>query len=377
MLMPTRVIPRSTISGRASASSAWAAALTGSVPSVARGRVGSGSSSSSRRSGAAGRRSARPARRCAAMRRVTRSTSRSSVRSILRLEWPAPPHRGWRADRTAPRAGRTASARFQFAIACRWLPESQARCRDRRSRGSPPGRRPSARRPVDAPGARRPPQIASTGSAGAGSPARLRPGRPEPVRLRRARGHLRERLRAGHADADREPEVVANLLPQLRGYPLGGPGDPLEAADVEERLLEREPLDRRRRPAEDLEELPARPRVLVEVRVDRDRLGAEPTRRVSAHASCDAAGLRLVARRHDDTGADDDRPPAQGGIPPLLDRREERVDVGVQDRGVRSAVGHANICPRRVRRQVAAATIRPCTRAGPSSHRGPTSRGSR
>ena len=35
----------------------------------------------------------------------------------------------------------------------------------------------------------------------------------------------------------------------------------------------------------------------------------------------------------------DDRPPSQRGIVPLLDRREERVDVGVQDRR-----SHTNLC---------------------------------
>ena len=51
-----------------------------------------------------------------------------------------------------------------------------------------------------------------------------------------------------------------------------------------------------------------------------------------AHRRADAVRLRLVARGQNDTAADDHRLPAQARVVPLLDRREERVRVGVQDR---------------------------------------------
>jgi hypothetical protein len=59
---------------------------------------------------------------------------------------------------------------------------------------------------------------------------------------------------------------------------------------------------------------------------------AEPASLSAAHRRLDAEGLGLIARREDDTAADDHRFPAQLGIVALLDRREEGVEVGVQDR---------------------------------------------
>ncbi len=53
-------------------------------------------------------------------------------------------------------------------------------------------------------------------------------------------------------------------------------------------------------------------------------------------------GLGLVARGEDDASADDHRPAAQPRIVPLLDGREERVEVNVKDR----PVGHGIIIVR-------------------------------
>ena len=65
--------------------------------------------------------------------------------------------------------------------------------------------------------------------------------------------------------------------------------------------------------------------------LDHDRLRAQPARLRAAHRRADAVRLGLVARREHDPRADDHRPAAQARVVPLLDRREERVDVGVQD----------------------------------------------
>ena len=67
---------------------------------------------------------------------------------------------------------------------------------------------------------------------------------------------------------------------------------------------------------------------------------AQPTRARAAHRRVDAIRTRLVARGEDDAHPDDHRPPAQLRPVPLLDRREERVEVGVEDR----RFPHANIC---------------------------------
>ena len=53
----------------------------------------------------------------------------------------------------------------------------------------------------------------------------------------------------------------------------------------------------------------------------------------AAHRAGDAIRLRLVARGEDDPAADDHRPAAQPRVVALLDRREEGVEVGVEDRG--------------------------------------------
>ena len=59
---------------------------------------------------------------------------------------------------------------------------------------------------------------------------------------------------------------------------------------------------------------------------------AEPPCLPPAHRGANAVGLGLVAGGEHHASADDHRPAAQARIVPLLDRREERVEVGVEDR---------------------------------------------
>ena len=59
---------------------------------------------------------------------------------------------------------------------------------------------------------------------------------------------------------------------------------------------------------------------------------AEAAGLAAAHRGADAVGPGLVAGREHDSRPDDRRPAAQATIVSLLDRREERVEVGVQDR---------------------------------------------
>ena len=63
-----------------------------------------------------------------------------------------------------------------------------------------------------------------------------------------------------------------------------------------------------------------------------DGVRAQPARAAAAHRRPDPVRLRLVARREDDAGSHDHRPPAQARVVTLLDRREEGVEVGVKDR---------------------------------------------
>jgi len=65
---------------------------------------------------------------------------------------------------------------------------------------------------------------------------------------------------------------------------------------------------------------------------DHDCRRAQATGHRQAHRAADAIRLRLVARSEHDSCADEHRAAAQPRIISLLDRREERVDVGMQDR---------------------------------------------
>ena len=102
--------------------------------------------------------------------------------------------------------------------------------------------------------------------------------------------------------------------------------------DVEERLVDREPLDDRRGILEDAEDRLARLHIRGEPRRDDDRVRAETARDRAAHRGADAECLRLVARGEDDSGADDDRAAEQPRLVTLLDRGEERVEIGMEDR---------------------------------------------
>ena len=75
----------------------------------------------------------------------------------------------------------------------------------------------------------------------------------QPVGLGHSARHLREELGPRHPDRDGQAHPLAYLSPQASGYLDGPPRDPLEAGDVEERLVDRELLDHRRGVLENLE----------------------------------------------------------------------------------------------------------------------------
>ena len=154
----------------------------------------------------------------------------------------------------------------------------------------------------------------------------------EPLRLRDRARHLREELRARDADGDREPDLVEHAPLQPRGDLGRRACEPLEPAHVQERLVDREPLDERRRVLEDLEHRLARLRVRRHSGRNDDRMRAESPRLALAHRGLHAVGLRLVARREHDAAPDEHGLPAQLRVVALLDRREERIEVCVQDR---------------------------------------------
>ena len=146
--------------------------------------------------------------------------------------------------------------------------------------------------------------------------------------------HLRQELRPGHADRDRQAHALADLTAQAPCDLGRRPGQPPHPANVEERLVDREPLDGRGRILEDAKERLARLGVGGHPRRDDDRIGTEAPRLPPAHRGADAVRLGLVARRQHDPRSDDHRPAAQGGVVALLDRGVERVHVGMEDRGL-------------------------------------------
>ena len=182
-----------------------------------------------------------------------------------------------------------------------------------------------ARRPTDGrPGAR------------AGTRARGRAGttsRPSGFATRRR--DLGQELRAGAADRDAQPDPVEHVAPELRGDLLRRARHSTQPADVEEGLVDRDALDDGRRRPEHLEHRPAGLGVRRHAGRDDDRVRAELAGLAPAHGAAHAEGPGFVARGHDDAAAHDDRAAAQARIVALLDRREERVEVGVQDRGDR------------------------------------------
>ena len=153
----------------------------------------------------------------------------------------------------------------------------------------------------------------------------------KPVGLGNAARHLGQELRPRHPDGDREADLLEDRAPQPRRDLGWRAGNALEASHVEERLVDGQSLDERRGVLEHAVDRLAGFRVDRHARRNDDRVGAEPARLPSAHRREDAVRLRLVARREHDASADDHGPPAQARVVPLLDRREERVEIGVED----------------------------------------------
>ena len=143
--------------------------------------------------------------------------------------------------------------------------------------------------------------------------------------------HLGKELRPGDADRDREPDALAHLGAQTGGDLGRRAREPPDPAHVEERLVDRQPLDERRGVLEDLEDRLARLDVRRHAGLDDDRVRAEPAGAGDAHRGAHAARLRLVAGREHHPVTDDHRPSTQTRIVSLLNGSEECVDVGVRD----------------------------------------------
>ena len=280
---------------------------------------------------------ARPGR-AARSRRVTRSTSCDEHGVELGRATRAPAEGPLRADRApAPADLRRGGDRG---------------CGPGRGGGGPTARRASTPAPARGSSATSPtvlmpracsfaavtgptPQSRSTGSGCRNASSPSGGHHQQAVGLGHAARHLGQELRPRHADGDGAGR------PRSRTCRRSATGDldrrarhPPQPADVEERLVDRDPLDQRRRVLEDREHGLARFRVGRHPRRHHDGLRAEPPGLDAAHGRAHPEGPGLVAGGQHDAAADDHRPPPQPRVVALLDRRVERVEVGVEDRGL-------------------------------------------
>ena len=152
------------------------------------------------------------------------------------------------------------------------------------------------------------------------------------VGLGHAACHLGQELRPRHPDGDGQADPLADGPPQPGRDLDGRARDPAHPAHVEKRLVDRQPLDQRGGVLEHPVDRPARLGVCRHPRPHDDRLRAQAAGIRAAHRGAHAVRLGLVAGREHDSRPDDDRPPAQARVVSLLDRRVERVEIGVQDR---------------------------------------------
>ena len=136
------------------------------------------------------------------------------------------------------------------------------------------------------------------------------------------------------------PTLVGDLAPELHCDLGRGAGHPPEPTDIEEGLVDRD-VPRRAGSCSRTPRTPPRSRRCTRRTGAGRRSRRGQSRRAwrEPHRGAHAEALRLVAGREDDSAADDHRPAPQPGVVPLLDRREEGVEVGVEDR----RVGHEHM----------------------------------
>ena len=109
----------------------------------------------------------------------------------------------------------------------------------------------------------------------------------------------------------------------------------LRAGHIQEGLVEAQGLDLRRKVGEHLHDRRGDLLIAIEPGWDDHRVWAQPPRLSHRHGAANAVGARLVAgRQHDPSGAlraDEQRPASQSGIVELLNRRVERIHIGVSN----------------------------------------------
>ena len=170
-------------------------------------------------------------------------------------------------------------------------------------------------------------------------------------------------LGGGDADAAGQTRLVEDPLAQCARDLARAPPQPARAADVQERLVDRQRLDQRRDVVEDPHDLLRQREVSVEVGLHSDRGRTQAQRLPDVHRGAHAEPAGLVRRARDDAApfetADDERLALQRRVIEDFDGRVERVHVDVQNPGPRVVrvggrdettrpvtASHASILPR-------------------------------
>ena len=256
----------------------------------------------------------RPTRPAARMRRVTRSTRPTSAASTARASAASGRARAATPIEPRRRPGSTRRGSRLCASACSCRPTRGRAARRARlgdAATSPTVRSRTSELRAPSPG--RHPRARSTGSGwrNASSPSGGTTRRPSGLATPLAT--LARNFVARDADRDRQPDLIAHVAAQPRRDLGRRAADALEAAHVEERLVDRQPLDERRRVLEDAEDRLAGVDVGREARRHDDRVRAQAARLSAAHRRPHAECLGLVARRQHDAGADDHGRPRRPG----------------------------------------------------------------
>src|ERR1700733_11177643 len=139
-------------------------------------------------------------------------------------------------------------------------------------------------------------------------------------------------LRAGHAYRQRETDLVAYTSANGARYLSRCSKEMDSAGDIQERLIDRHPLDTRGEVGKNRHDIITELLVAVEAAADEQEIPAELAGPPAWHAAADAVAPGFVRCRQHHAAADGDRPVPQRGVQELLDRRVEGVEVGMQDR---------------------------------------------
>ena len=141
----------------------------------------------------------------------------------------------------------------------------------------------------------------------------------------------------GASSAPRQPTAGARshraTRRRMASCDLGGCSEEMDGSGhIEESLIDRHPLDSRGEVMEDGHDIVAEPLVTVEVASDEKEITAKLAGPPPWHPAADAVAPGFVRCCQHHAAAHCDGPVPQRRVQELLNRRVERIEVGVQDR---------------------------------------------